>query len=251
MKANVLTLKGRVKEKIELPSVFETEYRPDLIARAVLSSQTNRLQPKGTSLAAGKKGSVHFYGKGRGQSRTPRMTTGPHRASFVPQAVGGHLAHPPKVEKKVAEKIIRKEKKLAIHSAIAASAKKELVEKRGHKVEGIKNLPLIIEDDIETIAKTKEMEDVFKSIGVWQDVLRAKGKTIRAGRGKMRGRKYNEKKGPLLVVSNASRLYAARNIAGIDILSVKNLGAEHLAPGTHAGRLVVWSHSAIEALRGA
>jgi large subunit ribosomal protein L4e len=248
MKANVLTLAGKIKEKIELPHVFDTEYRPDLISRAVLSSITNRLQPKGTDPMAGKKGSVHMFGKGLGQSRTPRMTTGPRRAGFVPQAVGGHLAHPPKTEKRVQEKINRKERKLAIHSAIAASAKKELVGKRGHLIEEVKHIPLILEDEIETVTKTKEIQEIFKAIGVWPDVLKSKDRKIKAGRGKMRGRKYRERKGPLLVVSNASHLFGARNMAGVDVVSIKKLGAEHLAPGACAGRLVIWSRSAIEIL---
>ena len=59
-----------------------------------------------------------------------------------------------------------------------------------------------------------------------------------------------KKVGPLFVVSKKCDLIkAARNLPGVDVVQVKDLNAEVLAPGTHPGRLVIWSKSAIEALR--
>jgi large subunit ribosomal protein L4e len=53
--------------------------------------------------------------------------------------------------------------------------------------------------------------------------------------------------GPLIVVSEKKGLVnAAGNIPGVDIVTVKNLNAEILAPGTHPGRLTLWTSSAIE-----
>ncbi|MGE5831375.1 MAG: 50S ribosomal protein L4, partial [Methanomicrobiales archaeon] len=34
----------------------------------------------------------------------------------------------------------------------------------------------------------------------------------------------------------------------VDAVSVKELNAEHLAPGTHAGRLTVWTAGAVKQL---
>lgn len=246
MKAHVYSLEGEVTEEIELPSVFETEYRPDIIKRAVISSITKRIQRKGTKKEAGKRHVVHYMGKNRGISRTPRLSSAGRRAAFVPHAVGGRAAHPPKVEKIHKEKINKKEKRLAISSAIAMSADKEVVTQRGHIIDAVKEIPLIVEDSIEDIEYTRDMVEVFQKLGAYHDVKRAQKKKIRAGKGKLRGRKYKKKKGPLLVVTNPVK--SARNLPGVDVVTVHNVGPEHLAPGTHPGRFVIWTKSAVEKL---
>ena len=65
----------------------------------------------------------------------------------------------------------------------------------------------------------------------------------------MRGRKYIRKKGPLVVVKETCpAVKAAKNIAGIEIVLVRKLNAELLAPGTDFGRLTVWTKGAMETL---
>ena len=65
----------------------------------------------------------------------------------------------------------------------------------------------------------------------------------------MRARKYRTPKSILLVVSNKLGLHkAARNVPGVDVVGVKDLCAEDLAPGGDPGRLTVWTKSAIEGL---
>ncbi|MCK4433500.1 MAG: 50S ribosomal protein L4 [Methanomicrobia archaeon] len=248
-KLNVYSLEGEIVGKIELPSVFGTKKREDLIKRAVLASITHRIQPYGTYIEAGKRTSAESPGKNRGISRVPRMKSGPRRAAFVTSAVGGRKAFPPKVEKKYKEKINKKERRFAIASAIAFTSDRNAVLARGHKINNVKELPLVIEDKLEKVKKTSETREIFKSLGVWDDILRAKKKKIRAGKGKMRGRKYKRKKGPLIVISkNLGIFYGARNHPGIDIVQVKNLGAEYLAPGAQPGRLVIWTRSAFKEL---
>ena len=246
---NIYSLEGEIIDKIELPTVFKTEGREDLIKRAVLASLTHRVQPYGTSLDAGKRTSAESPGKNRGISRVPRMKSGPRRAAFVTNVVGGRKAFPPRIEKVYKEKINKKERRLAIASAIALSMDKDVVVRRGHKVNGVKELPLVIDDELEKVKKTSETREIFKALGVWDDILRAKKKKIRAGKGKMRGRKYKRKKGPLIVVSkDLGIVYGARNHPGVDIVQVNHLGAEDLAPGTAPGRLTVWTRSAFEEL---
>jgi large subunit ribosomal protein L4e len=249
MMAKVLNLKGEVVEEIELPPVFEEEYRPDIIKRAVLAIQSHRWQPYGTNPLAGVDYAWENWGPGYGYARVPRWKLG-SRAVVVPQAVGGRRAHPPKVEKKWAEKINKKEKRKALRSAIAATANPELVRARNHIFEG--ELPKIVVDELESIKKTKEVIEVFKAIGVYADVERAKErKRQRAGKGKMRGRRYVAKKSVLLVVSKDDGVMkAAKNLPGVDVVLVKDLNVELLAPGCKAGRLTVWTKSAIESLRG-
>ena len=88
------------------------------------------------------------------------------------------------------------------------------------------------------------------NIGVWADIFRVKdSRKIRAGKGKMRGRKMKQAVGPLLVITkNDGIAEAARNLPGLDVVSVESLNAEVLAPGTHSGRLTVWTNSAFQKL---
>ncbi len=253
MKANVYDLDGKVKKKITLPKIFDGEIRPDLIKTAVLSSQSGRYQPHGTNWLSGKNTSAYSYGPGHSVSRVPRIKGSRHQAggagAIVPQAVGGRVAHPPKVEKKIVKRINTKEKKKAVSSTIAATAIKELVAKRGHVLDGVKEIPLIITDDFEKVKTAKETKEIFTKLGVWDDVLRAKEKKIRAGKGKKRGRKYKRKKSAIIVISKDEGIRGgAGNHPGIDIVQANNLGAEDLAPGTHYGRLAIYTEGALKVL---
>jgi large subunit ribosomal protein L4e len=152
------------------------------------------------------------------------------------------------VEKKIQKKIPRKEMRLALRSAVAATASKEIVASRGHMVDDVPDFPLVVTDEIQGLKKTKEAEEAFIYIGVWPDIFRVKeSRKVRAGKGKMRGRKMKQAVGPLLVISkNEGVAEAARNLPGVDIASVNNLNVELLAPGTHPGRLTIWTSSAFE-----
>jgi large subunit ribosomal protein L4e len=242
------------KRRISLPAVFETEYRPDLIKRAVLALQTTKRQPKGTKYQAGWT-VAESYGVGRGMARTPRskgrQTHSAQRGALVNYTVGGRVAHPPKVEKKIIENINKKERQYAIKSAIAATTNKDLVLQRGHQAEDFELLPLIFEDDIhDKITKTKEAEELFEKIGLLKDVERVKnGRTIRPGKGKGRGRKYRRPKGPLVVTDRFSPFCkAVRNLPGVEVVNVNFLNAEMLAPGTHPGRLTIWMKNALKVI---
>ena len=177
-------MEGEVKEEIELPAIFNEEYRPDLIKRAVISSQTARVQPWGNDPMAGKRTSAKGWGSGRGTARVPRIKNG-SRAAFVPMAIGGRQAHPTRAEKNHHEKINIKERRFAIRSAVAATTNKELVEKRGHVTGDIEQLPIIVDDEISSVKTTKQTREIFQNLGVYDDIERAKAsKKIRAGRGK-------------------------------------------------------------------
>ena len=211
MKVNVYSINGEVKEEIELPAIFDEVYRPDLIKRAVLSAQSARVQPWGNDPMAGKRTSAKGWGSGRGTARVPRIKNG-SKAAFVPMAIGGRQAHPTRAEKNHHEKINIKERRFAI----------------------------------------RQTREIFQSLGVYDDIIRAKeGKRIRAGRGKTRGRKYKKVKGPLVVVGEDNGIsLGARNHAGVDVVVAENLNAELLAPGTHPGRLTIYTKSAVEKLGG-
>jgi large subunit ribosomal protein L4e len=247
MKAQVKSIDGTVARDIELPAVFSEEYRPDLIKKTVIALQSTRRQPHGTYPYAGICSSAVGWGSGRGVSHVPRLKNG-SRAAKVPQAKGGREAHPPVVDKIIVRRINKKEKAKAFRSAIAASICEELVRARGHRFEG--EVPVIIEDRFEELVKTAEVITALSAAGVYADVERSKAsKKVRAGRGKMRGRRYKQRKSLLIVTADAP-LKAAKNLAGVDVVTFDQLNTELLAPGTQAGRLTVWTESAVMRLGG-
>ncbi|MCE5214691.1 MAG: 50S ribosomal protein L4 [Methanobacterium sp.] len=253
-KIKVYSLEGEEIDEIELPDIFTEEFRPDLIKRAVISSQTARIQPWGTDPMAGKRTSAESFGAGRGAAMVPRVKGSRHPAgskgAFVPHAVGGRRAHPPRAARIIHEKINKKERRLAIRSAVAATGNPDLVESRGHYTENVVQIPLVVDDELCKVKRTSDTREIMKKLGVMDDIVRAKsGRKIRAGRGKTRGRKYKTPKGPLLVVGEDKGIsLGARNHPGVDIVVVDNLNAELLAPGTHPGRLTIYTKSAIERL---
>jgi large subunit ribosomal protein L4e len=246
--AKVFDLKGKKVGRVRLPPIFKTPARPDVIKRAVVAIQSHRFQPQGRDVFAGKRTTAESRGVGLGIARVARVKERGQRAAFIPFAVGGRATHPPVVEKKIRKKIPRKEMWLALRSAVAATASKEIVASRGHMVDDIPDFPLVVVDEIQGLKKTKEVEEAFIYIGVWPDIFRVKeSRKVRAGKGKMRGRKMKQAVGPLLVITkNEGIAEAARNLPGVDIASVDNLNVELLAPGTHPGRLTVWTSSAFE-----
>lgn len=247
MKAQVKTIDGGMAKEIELPALFSEEYRPDLIRKAVLALQSTRRQPHGSYPYAGICSSAVGWGSGRGASHVPRLKNG-SRAAKVPQAKGGREAHPPVTAKVLIKEINQKEKQKAFRSAVAASICPELVSGRGHVFDGA--VPLIFEDKFETLARTQDVISALTSIGAYKDVEKAKdSRKVRAGKGKLRGRRYRQRKS-LLIVTSGPEFRAARNLAGVDVVTVDQLNVEHLAPGMQAGRLTVWTESAVTRLEG-
>jgi len=241
--SKIFDLTGKSVGKVKLPAVFQTTYRPDVIKRAVVTMQTHRIQPQGRDVMAGKHTVAESLGVGRGKSRIS--------IAFAPGTVGGRAAHPPVSEKKIAKKITKNERRLALHSAIASTASKESAEARGHIVDDVKDFPLVVTDDIQSVKKVKDLKAALINLGVWPDVYRVKESIkVRAGKGKMRGRRKKHAVGPLIVVNaDEGIVKAANNLPGVDVANVKNLNAELLAPGTHAGRLTLWTKDSVEALK--
>ncbi len=247
--ARVFDLKGKAVTKVKLPAVFKIPVRPDVIRRAVVALQSHRLQPQGRDVLAGKRTTAKSRGVGLGMSRVPRIRES-QRAAFASSAVGGRTTHSPVVEKKIEKKIPRKEMRLALRSALAATASKEMVASRGHVVDDVPDFPLIVIDEIQGLKKTQEVREALIQLGVWPDIYRVKeSRKVRAGKGKMRGRRIKQAVGPLLVITKDEGIVkAACNIPGVEVVNVNSLNAELLAPGTHPGRLTLWSLSAFEKL---
>jgi len=248
--AKIFNLQGKLIGKINLPRVFGTPLRPDVIKRAVLAIRSSRIQPQGRDPMAGKRTSAESRGVGLGISRISRKKGPAGRAALAPGTVGGRAAHPPTSDKRIVKRIPKKEKRLALFSAIAATAHKEVVGLRGHSIEDVPGVPLIVTDDLGRLKKAKEVEEALIHLGVLADIYRVKeSRKVRAGKGKGRGRRMKRAVGPLIVVTEDEGIMkAAGNIPGLDVVTVKNLNAEFLAPGAHPGRLTIWTAGAIEKL---
>lgn len=246
----IFDLQGKPIGKATLPNVFTTPLRPDIIKRTVLALQSSRLQPQGRDPMAGKRTSAESRGTGMGIARVPRVKGGGGRAAFAPSTVGGRQPHPPRSEKKIVKRVPKKEARLALLSAVAATASKDAVVSRGHRIEDIPEIPLIVTDSIEELTKASELETALTNLGVLSDIYRVKNsRKIRAGKGKRRGRKMKQAIGPLIVVAENKGIFdAAGNLPGVDVVMVRNLNVELLAPGTHPGRLTLWTNGAIEQL---
>jgi large subunit ribosomal protein L4e len=229
-RVHVYSLEGDVVKTVDLPTVFRGYIRTDLIRRAVTAAQANRRQAYGSKRRAGLRHS--------------------------PGTVGGRRAHPPRPEKVWSKKVNENERRLARNAAIAALKEVSIVLARGHRFKDELSLPVVIEDGIETLAPesgaTQEGVKILETLGVFPDVDRAKdGRHVRAGRGKMRGRRYRQPTSLLVVVkdpANVRRLFG--NLPGVDVVSPSALNAEILAPGGDPGRLTMFSEGALEVLRG-
>ena len=270
--AESFSVEAKQGKAVSLPDAFSSDIRLDLIRSAVHSSRANRRQSYGHREHNGKKApqpgmkhSVEWWGKGRGVSRIMRKT-GQRTGAQNPHTRGGRRAHGPKVDKDWTQKLNSKQRAVARDSAIAASADPDIVAARGHRFDEGTNFPIIIDGYVESRQGSDEKYDVeslplqystrkfiamMEGIGLGEDLNRAKsGKTIRAGKGTMRGRKTRTPKSILLVVSNRDGLHkAASNVPGVDVVVAKDLCAEDLAPGGAPGRLTVWTKQAIEAMR--
>ncbi len=262
MKVPVFSIDGEVEGEIELPSVFSAPVREDLIRRAFLAAISHSYQPKGTKPKAGRDYTAEYVGNRRvpavwrtiniGRARLPRTKNFRYLiqgwVANVPQAVGGPRAHPPKVEKILAEEINKKERRKAIVSAIAATAHKEYVELRGHVVPEV--LPIVVDDALQSLKRTKDVKALLEKLGIYEDVEKAKKKKrTRAGKGKMRGRRYKKKKSILIVVGKNEGIYkAAKNLPGVDVVEARNLSVLDLAPGGHPGRLTIYTPSALKVI---
>lgn len=246
---------------VDLPQQFTENVRPDLIKKAVEAIWSHRRQPYGADPRAGKKHAAKLSRRRRdyktaygiGISRVPRKIMSRRGTrfnwvgAFAPGMVGGRRAHPPTAMKQWDKKINVKERRKAICSALAASMTKDWITRRGHRVPAA--FPFVLDHTIEELGKTKEVEALLEKLGFGEELRRIHQIKIRAGKGKMRGRRYVTKKGPLFVVGkNCPLAKSARNIPGVEVCVIDQINAELLAPGADPGRLTLYSASAIERL---
>jgi len=246
-------VEGKPAGEFSVPTFFDAPVRGDLIRRAVVAIQSRSFQPQGRDPMAGKRTTAESLGVGRAMSRIPRVKGERYSrggmAGFAPTTVKGRLTFPPTSAKISAKKINKKELRVAMRSAVAATSSRALVQARGHRIPEDLELPLVVSDDAEKITKNSEAEKILKNLGLWEDVERASERKMRSGKGSVRGRPYKTRAGALVVVSK--RIGAERafgNFNGVRVVDVPSLNVSDLAPGTHPGRLTIWTESAIKGL---
>jgi large subunit ribosomal protein L4e len=236
--------------------VFLRPLRPDIVHRAFWILRSHGLQSYGRDPKAGERTSAEsgWPPTGRGISRIPRVKGERSRrsgqAAGVASVVGGRLAHPPRSEKVIYNKINKKERRLALETAVAFTAHADSVSSRGHKI-GNLEFPLLVTDDVETITKTAELVSFLEAAGLSNEIERlVSGVKRRSGKPRMRGRAYKEPIGPLIVVNSDRGVgRAAEGIPGVKVVQVQSLSVLDLAPAGVAGRLTFWSESSLDALK--
>ena len=253
MKAVTLSTSGTKEGEVELPLIFSTPFRKDLIHKVYTNLNTHQFQRQGRHPTAGMDNSADSLNPptGHGQARIARMKGGgggrQGEAGEVASTRGGRQAHPPNVDKVIHKKINKKEKKLALCSAIAATASKKLVESRGHKVEKIESFPIIISDEIESISNAKDMAKLIDALNLNQDIDRLKSRKARTGKSALRGRRKKVGRSILFVTKSSKELEkACGSFLGVEVRTAKNLSVLDLAPGSDPIRLTVYSKAALD-----
>lgn len=238
--------------------IFEYKIREDIVARYVETKR--KQQPYSNSPVAGKQHSAkglivhrrHVWrsGYGRGQARVPRKVFTRKGSQFnwqaaeVPNAKGGMRAHPPKITQFIRDlKVNKKESKIALLSSISATASEKYILKKYSTIDKIeKKAPFIVSSEL-TQKKTKELLNELKNILGNLYSVSIKEKSIRAGKGKMRGRKYKRNAGMIFVIGENEKLKTGL----FDVKQASELSVMDLAEGG-LGRVAVYTESAVKEL---
>jgi large subunit ribosomal protein L4e len=255
MKAKVVAIDGTDSGETELPLVFDTPYRPEIIHKVYVNLLSHSYQRQGRYPAAGEMVSAESRNTGLGIARLARARgEGFPRAGQAAGVAGvrhGRIAHPPESWKIIYKKINRKERQLGLCSAIASTTRRDLVQRRGHKINDDMKLPLVVSNEFESITRTKDLKNALIELGLEDDVVRAnRVRKARSGTARRRGRPTRSGKSALILVGNEAKLLAlSKSISGIDIKYVKDVSVLDLAPGSKPIRLTIFSQNAIEYLK--
>jgi len=245
-----------VVSQVALPGVLVAPIRPDVVQAVHSAMNKNKRQAYSVNVDAGKLHSAESWGTGRAVSRIPRVSGGgTHRAgqgAFGNMCRKGRMFAPTKIWRKWHQQINLNQKRFALTSALAASALPALVMARGHRIETLNEVPFVVSNNLESTIKTANAVKFLKEFGAYADVEKVKdSKKVRRGKGKLRNRRYTQRRGPLVVYKNDNGIVKAfRNIPGVELANVDRLNLLQLAPGGHLGRFVIWTEAAFQALDG-
>lgn len=245
---------GEPSGSTSMPAVFTSPIRNDIVELVHTNMRKNRRQAYAVGRLSGMQSSAESWGTGRAVSRIPRVPGGgTHRSgqgAFGNMCRGGRMFAPTRVWRKWHCKVPHKQALYATISALAASALPAVVMSRGHEIDDVPELPLVVDSSVEGFKKTSKAVALLKSLGAYDDVERViDTKTVRAGKGKLRNRRYKQRRGPLIVFDKDDGIVQAfRNLPGVELCNVERLNVLQLAPGGHVGRFIIWTESAIAKL---
>ena len=241
---------NKIVTEVQLPEVFLAPVRSDLVSTVFANLNKNRRQAYGVYQRAGMEYNAESWGPGRAVARVPRVSgSGTHRSgqgAFANSCRGGRMFNPTTVWRRLHRKVNLTQRRHAVASAIAASAVPSLVLARGHRVNDVPEIPLVV--DSLQVSKTKELLKILYALGCEDELTTIlETKKIRPGVGKARNIKYKIK---LIIHDNGSVNVkkAARNIPGVEVCHVERLNLLQLCPGGHLGRFVIWTKDAFEKL---
>ena len=242
-KVKMFNVEGSLNGETDLPKCFGADIRDDLIRKA-FRSFSNR-QPYGSFPLAGQLYSAsgifkhkrrHYKSAyGIGISRIPRKIMSVRGTRFVrvgatiPGTRGGRQAHPPKVGKIWVGELNKKEKEIAFESLIASTASPDRLKSYYPTLDfSDVNLPLVVEEKITSLDKTKKIKELIKKI---------LGKS---------GKDFDKSKKIVLIVSKNSPKFGH---SGIEFVKARELSLQDLAPYGKTGRLVLYTDGALEELK--
>uniref|UniRef100_A0A2I3HMW9 Large ribosomal subunit protein uL4 n=1 Tax=Nomascus leucogenys TaxID=61853 RepID=A0A2I3HMW9_NOMLE len=241
-------------KNVTLPAVFKVPIRPDIVNFVHTNLRKNNRQPYAVSELAGHQTSAESWGTGRAAARIPRVRGGgTHRSgqgAFGNMCRGGQMFAPTKIWHRWHRRVNTTQKRYAVCSALAASALPALVMSKGHRIEDVPELPLVVKDKVEGYKKTKEAVLLLKKLQAWNDIKKVyASQRMSAGKGKMRNRGRIQRRGLCIIYNEDNGIIKAfRNIPGITLLNVSKLNILKLAPGGHVGRFCIWTESAFRKL---
>jgi len=245
---------GEISGQIAIPGVLLAPIRSDIVQFVHSNMAKNKRQPYAVAEGAGHQTSAISWGTGRAVSRIPRVSGGgtsrSGQGAFGNMCRGGRMFAPTKIWRRWHRKINVNQRRYALTSALAASAIPALVMARGHRIGKLPEVPFVVSDNAQAIVKTANAVALLKRFGAYADVEKVQSsRHLRRGKGKMRNRRYVQRRGPLIVYGKDEGIRKAfRNIPGVEVAHVDRLNLLSLAPGGHLGRFIIWTQSAFERL---
>jgi large subunit ribosomal protein L4e len=245
---------NKVVSEVPLPQVFTAPIRDDIVHFVFYNLNKNRRQAYAVDPEAGMLYNAESWGTGRAVARIPRVggsgTSRSGQGAFGNMCRGGRMFNPTTTWRRWHRKVNLTQRRHAVASAIAASGVPSLVMARGHKVNQLAEIPMVV-DGFSGVSKTQQMVERLNNLGLEEELLKVRNsRKVRTGQGKYRNRRYRMKKGPLVIYDNNDQTLVnpARGIQGVELCHVDRLNILQLAPGGHLGRLIVWTKSAFERL---
>jgi len=240
---------------VAMPEVFSTPIRNDIVHYVHSRLAKNRRQGHAVFYKAGAEHSAESWGTGRAVARIPRIsgsgTSRSGQATFGNMCRKARMFAPLKIWRKWHAKANNTQRRHAVASALAASACTPLVMARGHHVDSVPELPLVVDTGIAQQDTTSKLLATLNKFGVADELLKVKkSKKIRSGVGKYRNSRYVMRKGPLIIHTDATKSVkqAARNLPGVETCNVHRLNILQLAPGGHLGRFCIFTKDALDEL---